>query len=181
MSSAHFRARFKISAFVATLASMGVFGAVTYLPLYLQGVLGLAASQAGLVLLLLSLSWTAGSVIAGQCINRMGYRFIASLGMVLLTLGYALFIVSTGNGLIVVLFSATAIGVGMGFANLTTLVAAQTGVGRRRIGVATSTIMLLQASRKLLSTQLPSKEIDGDKLSGRNSMTVRPPKGSCIA
>jgi EmrB/QacA subfamily drug resistance transporter len=136
---------FKISAFVATLASMGVFGAVTYLPLYLQGVLGLAASQAGLVLLLLSLSWTAGSVIAGQCINRMGYRFIASLGMVLLALGYALFIVRTATGMIVVLFGATAIGAGMGFANLTTLVAAQTGVGLRRIGVATSTIMLSRA------------------------------------
>src|SRR4029077_3941343 len=60
---------FRSSAGVATLASMGVFGAVSYLPLYLQGVLGLTASGTGMVLLLLSLGWTAGSLLAGQWIN----------------------------------------------------------------------------------------------------------------
>jgi ABC-type spermidine/putrescine transport system permease subunit I len=40
--------------------------------------------------------------------------------------------------------SAGAIGVGMGMANLTTLVAAQSAVAHQRIGVATSTIMLFR-------------------------------------
>jgi EmrB/QacA subfamily drug resistance transporter len=137
---------FKISALVATFAAMGVFGAVSYLPLYLQGVLGMAASRAGLVVLLLSLSWTSGSLLGGQWINQMGYRLMALLGMALLALGYGLFLVPTAqNGIIVVLFSAAAIGLGMGFANLTTLVAAQSAVALHRIGVATSTIMLFRS------------------------------------
>ena len=146
---------FKISALVATFAAMGVFGAVSYLPLYLQGVLGMAASRAGLVVLLLSLSWTSGSLLGGQWINRMGYRLMGLLGTALLALGYGLFLVPTAqNGIIVVLFSTTAIGLGMGFANLTTLVAAQTAVPLHRIGVATSTIMLCRSVGGALAVSL---------------------------
>lgn len=134
---------FKISVIVATCASMGVFGAVGYLPLYLQGVLGISASRAGLVLLLLSLGWTSGSLIAGQWINRMGYRFTTLAGTALLALGYGLLIAPPlPSGIFVVLFSAAAIGVGMGLANLTTLVAAQSAVSIERIGATTSTLML---------------------------------------
>ena len=56
---------------------MGVFGAISYLPLYLQGVIGLTASRAGMVLLFVSVAWTAGSLIAGQVLNRFGYRAVA--------------------------------------------------------------------------------------------------------
>ncbi len=84
---------FRTSAVVATLASMGVFGAITYLPLYLQGVTGLTASRAGMVLLFVSVAWTAGSLIAGQALNRFGYRAVAVAGMFLLSLGYSLFVV----------------------------------------------------------------------------------------
>ncbi len=136
---------FRSSAGVATLASMGVFGAVSYLPLYLQGVLGLTASGTGMVLLLLSLGWTAGSLLAGQWINRMGYRIVSVMGMLLLALGYGLFIFPTTRvGVFVVLISGIAIGVGMGLANLTALVAAQNAVWVQRIGVATSTVMLFR-------------------------------------
>ena len=136
---------FGLCAAIAVLASMGVFGAISYLPLYLQGVYGLAASRAGLVLLLLSLGWTCGSLIAGQLINRLGYRFIAVAGMALIALGYALFLSpSSPFGLSAVVVSAVSIGIGMGMANLITLVAAQTAVRVERIGVATSTIMLFR-------------------------------------
>ncbi|MPZ77398.1 MAG: DHA2 family efflux MFS transporter permease subunit [Deltaproteobacteria bacterium] len=136
---------FRSSAAVATLCSMGVFGAISYLPLYLQGVLGTAASQAGLVLVFLSLGWTAGSLLAGRWINRNGYRVVAAAGMALLVLGYGIFVAPhVSAGIIAVIVSAVAIGVGMGLANLTTLVAAQTGSPSNRIGVATSTIMLFR-------------------------------------
>jgi EmrB/QacA subfamily drug resistance transporter len=136
---------FRTSAGIAALASMGVFGAVSYLPLYLQGVLGLMPSRAGMVLLLVSLGWTVGSLLAGQLINRLGYRFISAAGMILLALGFAFFVVASDQvGIITVLISGTAIGIGMGLANLTTLVAAQTAVWTHRIGVATSTVMLFR-------------------------------------
>ena len=136
---------FGICAAVAALAAMGAFGAISYLPLYLQGVYGLAASSAGLVLLLLSLGWTCGSLIGGQGINRFGYRFVTVAGMALMTLGYGLFLSPFIRfGVASVVASAVCIGVGMGMSNLTTLVAAQTAVRVERIGVATSTVMLFR-------------------------------------
>jgi predicted MFS family arabinose efflux permease len=122
-----------------------VFGAISYLPLYLQGVQGMTAWATGLVILLLSMGWTAGSLLAGQGINRLGYRLVALAGMSLLALGYLLLTAppfKTEIGAIII--SSLSIGVGMGLANLTTLVAAQTAVAHQRIGVATSTLMLFR-------------------------------------
>jgi hypothetical protein len=134
---------FNVSAAIAALASMGVFGAISYLPLYLQGVYGLAASRAGLVLLLLSVGWSCGSVLGGQSINRLGYRWIAVAGMALIVIGYGFFLSPLSRfGVTVVIVSAVSIGVGMGLSNLTTLVAAQSAVPVHRIGVGTSTLML---------------------------------------
>jgi EmrB/QacA subfamily drug resistance transporter len=136
---------FKTSILVTMLASMGVFGAIGYLPLYLQGVVGITASRAGLALLLLSLAWTGGSLLAGGSINRMGYRCVAVMGMALLAFGYGLFVMPMfSGGVAVVLLAAVAIGVGMGLANLTTLVAVQYAASAQRIGAATSTLMLFR-------------------------------------
>lgn len=136
---------FTTSAAVGTLASMGVFGAISYLPLYLQGVTGLTASRAGMVLLFLSVAWTVGSLIAGQALNRVGYRASATAGMILLALGYSLFVAFKSDLSVVwVTVSGTLIGTGMGMVNLTTLVAVQNSVSHHRIGVATSTLMLFR-------------------------------------
>jgi EmrB/QacA subfamily drug resistance transporter len=136
---------FTTSAAVGTMASMGVFGAISYLPLYLQGVTGLTASRAGMVLLFLSVAWTAGSLIAGQTLNRVGYRASATAGMILLALGYSLFVAFKSDlSVLWVTVSGTLIGTGMGMVNLTTLVAVQNSVSHHRIGVATSTLMLFR-------------------------------------
>lgn len=135
----------RTSVVVATLAAMGVFGAISYLPLYLQGVTGLTASRAGMILLFLSVAWTAGSLLGGQVLNRTGYRLVAIAGMTLLTIGYSL-LVGRWSALNVPLIAVSGIliGIGMGMANLTTLVAVQNSVPQRRIGVATSTVMLFR-------------------------------------
>ena len=124
---------------------MGVFGAISYMPLFLQGVIGMAASRAGLVIMILSMGWTVGSLLAGRWINRFGYRFAAVAGMSFLVAGYAILVAPWfSSSLVAIGLSAGAVGVGMGLANLTTLVAAQTSVAPQRIGVATSTIMLFR-------------------------------------
>jgi EmrB/QacA subfamily drug resistance transporter len=136
---------YKTSTAVSTLAAMGVFGAISYLPLYLQGVIGLTASRAGMVLLFLSMAWTGGSLIAGQAMNRIGYRAAATMGMFLMALGYSFFVaIPSELDVFWVIVSATSIGTGMGMANLTTLVAVQNSVSHQRIGVATSTLMLFR-------------------------------------
>ena len=136
---------YKTCTVVATLCAMGVFGAISYFPLYLQGVLGISATRTGLVILTLSMGWTIGSLLAGQGINKFGYRLAAGTGMFLLAFGYGILVMPYFDaGLIAVIISAFGIGTGMGMANLTTLVAAQSSVARQQIGVATSTVMLFR-------------------------------------
>jgi MFS family permease len=172
---------FTISAIVATFASMGVFGAISYLPLYLQGVLGMSASGAGVMILLLSLGWTGGSLLAGHMIDRNGYRFVTVAGMGLLALGYGFFAAPhSGFALASAVASAISIGIGMGMANLTTLVAAQSAVWPRRIGVATSTIMLFRTfggafSVSLMGTVLLNRMQHGlEILGGRTAAGLSP-------
>ena len=146
---------YRTSSAVATLAAMGVFGAISYLPLYLQGVTGLTASRAGMVLLFLSMAWTMGSLAAGQAINRVGYRAVAASGMFLMALGYSFFVFFESELAVVwVIVSAALIGTGMGMANLTTLVAVQNSVSHQRIGVATSTVMLFRTFGGAFSVSL---------------------------
>lgn len=170
---------FNVSTVISTLASMGVFGAVSYLPLYLQGVYGLAASHAGLVLLLLSVGWSCGSVIGGQSINRLGYRLIAVAGMALIVIGYGFFLSPLSRfSITAVVLSAVSIGVGMGLANLTTLVAAQSAVPVNRIGVGTSTLMLSRTfggafAVSLMGTVLFNNMQQGlDRLMGDQRVTL---------
>lgn len=136
---------FTMSTVLATLASMGVFGVITYLPLYVQGVLGGTATQAGTVLLLASLGWTGGSVIAGQCMNRFGYRALCVIGMGLMALGYGLFVgIGNRSGMIGALLQGFIVCAGVGSVNVTALVASQNGVPLQRVGVATATILLFR-------------------------------------
>lgn len=136
---------FKMAAALATVAAMGVFGVISYLPLYIQGVLGGTASTAGTALLLASVAWTGGSVIAGQGMNRFGYRAVCVAGMALMALGYGLFMdFGARVGILGAMLDGVLVGTGMGMVNVTTLVAAQNGVPIYRIGVATATVMLFR-------------------------------------
>jgi EmrB/QacA subfamily drug resistance transporter len=171
---------YRTSTIISTLAAMGVFGAISYLPLYLQGVLGMSASGAGMILLLLSLGWTAGSLIAGHGIDRLGYRRVATAGMVSMAVGFGIFVITDEPlALFLVLLASLLIGVGMGMANLTTLVSAQSAVPLRRIGVATSTLMLFRTFGgafciSLMGTVLLNHMQQGlEKVGGGLSATMR--------
>jgi EmrB/QacA subfamily drug resistance transporter len=139
-------ALFRSSIAIATLSSFGVFGAISYFPLLLQGALGISASRSGTVLLILSVAWPIGSLLAGRYVPRFGYRKVGVAGMASLALGYIFLVTIRGSGhdLIVVIVSGFAIGLGMGLASITTLTAAQASVPLQRVGVATSTIMLFR-------------------------------------
>lgn len=139
-----FRMRlFKLCLALAWLSSMGMFGVITYLPLYVQGGLGGDAARVGLALVPASLGWTAGSFVAGIGMSRYGGRAASVAGSMLMALGYAIFVtVEPRLDFALVLAIGALIGLGMGMVTLTSMVAAQNGVPHARLGVATSTVML---------------------------------------
>jgi EmrB/QacA subfamily drug resistance transporter len=132
---------------VAFLFGTAMFGAIAFIPLYVQGVLGGSATQAGQVLTPLFLGWVAMSIVAARLTVRIGYRRIAIAGSVLLFAGFmGLATMSPESSRTQLLGSCLVMGMGMGCSMLSLLLAVQHGVDRSRLGIATS---LNQFSRSI--------------------------------
>ncbi|WP_082725788.1 MDR family MFS transporter [Limnochorda pilosa] len=79
---------FASTAAVALLISLGMFGSIMFLPLFVQGVLGETAQQSGHILTPMMLSFIGGSVVGGQLITRTGrYKLQAAVGALLMATG----------------------------------------------------------------------------------------------
>ena len=73
------------------LVGMAMFGTISYVPLFVQGVIGTSATSSGVVLTPLMLGAVTTSLLTGQLVSRTGrYRWNAVLGPVVLTVGMLL-------------------------------------------------------------------------------------------
>src|SRR6266516_3072955 len=79
---------FTVSTIAIFLVSAGLFGAILYLPLFVQGVLGNTATDSGLVLTPLMLGFMFSSIVGGQLLSRTGrYKILAMIGFTIAAIG----------------------------------------------------------------------------------------------
>jgi EmrB/QacA subfamily drug resistance transporter len=124
---------------VVFLVGVALFGAIAFVPLYVQGVMGGSATEAGQALTPLFLGWVTMSVVGAKITVRTGYRPVAIAGSVLMTAGFAgLTWLDEHSGKALLLASCLVLGAGMGCQMLSLLLAVQHGVERSRLGIATS-------------------------------------------
>jgi EmrB/QacA subfamily drug resistance transporter len=124
---------------VVFLSGMAMFGAIAFVPLFVQGVLGGTATQAGQVLTPLFLGWVVTSIVGARLTVRIGYRPVAVAGGVLLAAGFAVLALTGADTTFGVLLTAVLVlGCGMGLSMLSLLLAVQHGVDRSQLGIATS-------------------------------------------
>ena len=149
-----------------------LFGSVSFIPLFVQSVMGTTATQAGITLTPLLLGWVTASIIGTRLMLIVGYRRLGLLGTASFTIG-AFFMsqagMSTSQASLMVF--VTLMGIGMGLSIPAYLIAVQTSVSRRQLGTATST---LQFSRSIggtlgvsvmgaaLSARLAAHQLDPD-------------------
>ena len=80
-----------VSLIAVFLASFGFFGAIIFIPLWFQTVLGSSATQSGYQILPLLAGLIISSVVSGQVISRTGrYRWLIVVAMALVAAGLAL-------------------------------------------------------------------------------------------
>jgi MFS family permease len=118
---------------------IGMFGAITYIPLFVQGVIGSSASKAGYILTPLMLSLILSSIIGGRIISKVTYRTIILTSMSIMTIGFLLLSqmdLHTTNSTVVFYMIITGLGMGALMPVLT--IAVQSAVPREQRGVATS-------------------------------------------
>jgi EmrB/QacA subfamily drug resistance transporter len=141
---------FVVSILHGILAGWAMFGSLNYIPLFVQAVLGTTATQAGITLTPMSLSWTLASVLGSYLLLHVGYRTLSVIGMVLLVIGaFLMSTISQGTSQILLMVYVSLMGVGMGLSIPAFLIAVQSAVPRRDLGAATST---LQFSRSIGGT-----------------------------
>jgi EmrB/QacA subfamily drug resistance transporter len=132
---------------VVFLVGMALFGAIAFIPLFVQVVMGATATEAGQVLTPLFLGWVMMSIAAARLTVKVGYRRLAITGSVLMTIGFiGLTLVGADSPRSWVLAAGLLIGAGMGLSMLSLLLAVQHGVDRAHLGIATS---LSQFSRSV--------------------------------
>jgi EmrB/QacA subfamily drug resistance transporter len=124
----------------SVLIGMAMFGGLACLPLYLQIVKGATPTQAGLMLVPMTLGIMAGSIIAGQLISRTGrYRHFPIIGAALLTISLFVFhYVQADTPLWQTMIVMVFFGLGLGFNFQPLTLAVQNAVSPSQIGVATS-------------------------------------------
>ena len=124
---------------VVFLVGMALFGAIAFIPLFVQGVMGATATQAGQVLTPLFMGWVIMSIASARFTVKLGYRLLAISGSALMTVGFVgLSLIEADSSRNAVLSAGLLIGSGMGLSMLSLLLAVQHGVERSHLGLATS-------------------------------------------
>lgn len=127
-----------LASFVMAMAFMGM---ITYLPLYLQLGLGMAATDSGLLLLPLMLGLITTSMMAGRLVAKTGrYRRYMIGGAAILIVGLVLLVMLDQNATPwQVGWRLFVVGVGLGPSQSLFTLVAQNAAPMRRVGVSTST------------------------------------------
>ena len=133
------------------LVGMAMFGTISYVPLFVQGVIGTSATSSGVVLTPLLLGAVTTSLLTGQLISRTGrYRWNAILGPIVLTAGMLLlWRMGTGTTNGEAARNMVIVGIGIGSMMQVFVISVQNAVSRSHIGSATA---LTQFGRQMGAT-----------------------------
>ena len=137
-----FRSRvFSVANAMGFAVGMAMFGAIIFLPLYLQIVYGASPTSSGLRTLPLMAGLLAAAIASGRTISRIGrYRPFPIAGTAILVAGmYLLSLLGVATASWVASVYMLVVGVGIGLVMQVLVLVVQNDVRPRDIGVATST------------------------------------------
>jgi EmrB/QacA subfamily drug resistance transporter len=134
-----------------SLASISVgavlLGLTSYVPTYVQDVLGTGPVVAGLAVGALTLGWPVSASQAGRVYTRVGFRTTSLIGAVISLGGCALlYPLNASSSVAQVAATCFVIGLGMGLTASPVLIAAQSSVGWSDRGVVTGTNLFCRSA-----------------------------------
>src|SRR6185503_16839271 len=113
---AHPIVTFAVSSITGFLIAFGMFGAIVYIGLVYQGVLGIGATNSGLLATPMMVGLIGASIVTGQLMIRITrYRFLGTIGLIVMVFGlYGLAQVKVGTPEIEVVRDLIMVGIGLG-------------------------------------------------------------------
>jgi EmrB/QacA subfamily drug resistance transporter len=126
----------------ASLVSVGVgvilIGLTSYVPTFLEALLGVSPLTSGLTLAALTIGWPISASQSGRLYLRFGFRTTALIGCTVVTVGaVGLVVASTHPSVVAVGLACFVVGAGLGLVATPSLIAAQSSVGWNERGVVT--------------------------------------------
>jgi len=131
---------FVVANSVTFLTGIAMFGAISFIPLFVQGALGASATHSGLVTMPMMLGMVTSSTIAGQMVSRLGrYRALVLVGASLMTLAmYLLSLMDAGTDQATAVRNMVVLGVGLGMSMPVLGLVVQNALPYRLLGVASA-------------------------------------------
>ncbi|MCH7998731.1 MAG: MFS transporter [Chloroflexi bacterium] len=138
---------FAVSAVVTLMTGIAMFGALSYIPLFVQGVIGASATNSGLVTMPMMIAMAISAAITGQIMSRTGhYRLLGVAGLAIMTAGMYLLAQMDANATnFIARRNMVVMGIGLGMSLPLFMLAVQNSVPHRVMGIATSTMQFLRS------------------------------------
>jgi EmrB/QacA subfamily drug resistance transporter len=137
---------FAVAAAISFLLGTSMFGAISFIPMFVQGVLGASATNSGLITMPLTVALALSSTLGGQVIARLGrYKLVNLLGLAVVALAVYLFSrIGITTARAEVTRNMVILGTGMGLTLPVLTLAVQNAVPYRMLGIATSSIQFIR-------------------------------------
>ncbi|MFZ3590994.1 MDR family MFS transporter [Bacillus sp. DJP31] len=137
---------FSLSNIIGFMLGAGMFGAIMYMPFFIQGVIGVSATASGLIMMPMMISMVFSSAIIGQLITKTGkYKIFALVGLLIMSAGMvsmSTMSLDTANWSAVMNMIIVGFGLGACFPVFTLTV--QNAVNQANLGVATASTQLFR-------------------------------------
>jgi len=171
-----FRERvFSVANATGFIVGVAMFGAIIYLPVYLQVVRGVSPTTSGLMLLPIMVGLFTASIGSGQIIVRIGrYKIFPIIGTALMTVGVGLFSTLTIHTSYFVTSAFMLLtGFGLGLVMQVLILAVQNGVDYKDLGTATSLSAFFRSMGGAFGTALLGAILN-DRLVGNLTRALPP-------
>lgn len=129
----------KVANIATLLTGMIIVAVSSYLPTFVQGVMGQSALIAGFTLTTMSIGWPLAATIGGRLLLIIGYRVTSIIGGIFLIAGSGLFLfLPSMKSIMLASTGSFLIGIGMGLTSTAFIVAIQTTVPWKERASATA-------------------------------------------
>ena len=132
---------FAIGNAAAFVIGMGFLGAIVFLPLFMQRVVGVSATSSGFASIPLVMGLVVGNILSGQLVSRFGrYKPLMLAGLIVMVLGFGIagFTLTVNSTYWEVFVKMIVMGLGLGPSIPLFTLAIQNAVSPTKIGVATA-------------------------------------------
>ncbi len=161
---------FTMSVLATFMLSVGMFGAIMYVPVFAQVVLGASATNSGVILMPLSIAMIITSIVVGLLITRTGrYKAFMISGLAILIAAYLLLTTLTVDSSKLVLSGILVImGFGLGLSMQVFTLVVQNNAKAAEMGIATSAVQFFRNLGSTVGTAVlgtvMSSHLQGDIL-----------------